>query len=254
MLKKNILVTGLSGVIGSAVISHLKDKYSLTALNRREIRGLPCHRADIANLEDIKPVFQGKDAVVHLAAFIGDTSWETTLNTNIIGTYNVFEAAQHANVKRVIFASSGAVVHGYEKEQPLKAIAQGQYDEVPQQWPILTAESPTRPTTLYGASKVWGEALARYYSETHHLSCICLRFGRITLQDRPLNPRDFAVYCSLRDAAQMIDRCLSAPESLRFDTFYVVSNNHWRFRDIEYAYKTIGFSPQDSAETITRAS
>ena len=249
MRKQNILVTGLSGVVGSAVITHLKDKYHLTALNRSDIPGVPCHRADIANLEDIKPVFRGQDAVVHLAAFIGDTSWKTTLSTNIIGTYNVFEAARQAKVQRVLFASSGAVVHGYEKEPPLKAIVQGQYDAVPKQWPILTAESPVRPTTLYGASKVWGEGLARYYSETHNLSCICLRLGRITLHDRPTNPRHAAVYCSLRDAAQMIDRCLMAPESLRFDIFYVVSNNHWRFRDIEHAYKTIGYSPQDSAET-----
>jgi len=100
MRKNNILVTGLSGVIGSAVITHLKDKYNLTALNRGELRGLPCHRADIANLEDIKPVFQGNDAVVHLAAFIGDTSWETTLNTNLIGTYNVFEAARGLSSQR----------------------------------------------------------------------------------------------------------------------------------------------------------
>jgi nucleoside-diphosphate-sugar epimerase len=249
MRKQNILVTGLSGVVGSAIITHLKDKYHLTALNRSDILGVPCHRADIANLEDIKPVFQGQDAVVHLAAFLGDTSWETTLSTNIIGTYNVFEAARQANVQRVLFASSGAVVHGYENEPPLNAIVYGQYDAVPEIWPILTAESPVRPTTLYGASKVWGEGLARYYSETYNLSCICLRLGRITMQDRPSNPRHAAVYCSLRDAAQMIDRCLTAPASLRFDIFYVVSNNRWRFRDIEHAYKTIGFAPQDCAET-----
>ena len=249
MGKQNILVTGLSGVVGSAVITHLKDKYHLTALNRSDTPGVPCHRADIANLEAIKPVFHGQDAVVHLAAFIGDTSWETILSTNIIGTYNVFEAARQAHVKRVLFASSGAVVHGYEKEPPLATIVHGQYDAVPETWPILTAESPVRPTTLYGASKVWGEGLARYYSETHNLSCICLRLGRITRQDRPQNPRHAAVYCSLRDAAQMIDRCLMAPESIRFDIFYGVSNNRWRFRDIEHAYKIIGYSPQDSAES-----
>ena len=99
MRKQNILVTGLSGVVGSAVITHLKDKYHLTALNRSDIPGMPCHRADIANLEAIKPVFYGQDAVVHLAAFLGDTSWETTLSTNIIGTYNVFEAARQAKVR-----------------------------------------------------------------------------------------------------------------------------------------------------------
>ena len=116
---------------------------------------------------------------------------------------------------------------------------------------MLTAETPTRPNNLYGASKVWGEALARYYSEAYGLSAVCLRFGRVTPEDRPVGPRDYAVYCSLRDAAQMIDKCLSAPDSVHFDTFYVVSNNKWRFRDIEHAREVVGYEPLDGAESFT---
>jgi nucleoside-diphosphate-sugar epimerase len=251
LAKKSVLVTGLSGVIGGAVLKHLREKYDLTALNRREVAGVPCHRADIADLEAITSAFEGKDAVVHLAAVLGDASWDETLRTNLIGTYNVFEASKQARVRRVIFASSGAVQTGYEREYPIDAIVKAQYDKVPPRWSMLTAETPTRPNNLYGASKVWGEALARYYSEAYGISAICLRFGRVTAEDRPIGPRDHAVYCSLRDAAQMVDKCLSAPDSVRFDTFYVVSNNKWRFRDIEHAREVVGYVPLDGAGSFT---
>jgi len=246
--KKSVLVTGLSGVIGGAVLTHLKDKYNLTALNRRDVPGVPCHRADIADLEAIKPAFQGKEVVVHLAAALGNVSWEETLRSNIVGCYNVFEASRLAGVKRVIFASSGAVVWGYENDFPYSAVIKGEYEKVPPSWPRLTAESSVRPHGLYGASKVWGEALGRFYSDVYGLSVICLRYGRVKREDRPTTPRDFAVWCSLFDAARMIQRCIDAPESVRFEIFYVVSNNRWRHRDIERARQVVGFDPRDNAE------
>jgi uronate dehydrogenase len=251
MIKSEVLVTGLSGVIGSAVLKYLKDKYELTALNRRHVPGVQCYKADIAELDAIRPAFAGKDVVVHLAAVLGDASWEDTLRTNIVGCYNVFEASRLAGVKRVIFASSGAVVTGYERDFPYSAIIKGEYDKLPPNWPMLRAETPVRPNDLYGASKVWGEALARYYSDVFGISAICLRFGRVKTEDKPTTPRDFAVWCSLRDAAQMVDRCIAAPEDIRFDIFYVVSNNRWRYRDLEHARKLIGYVPQDGADSYS---
>ena len=93
------------------------------------------------------------------------------------------------------------------------------------------------------------EALGRYYSDVHGLSVICLRYGRVKQEDRPTTPRDFAVWCSLRDAAQMIERCIDAPESLRFDVFFVISNNKWGYRDISHAREVLGYDPRDGAES-----
>lgn len=246
--KKRVLVAGLSGVIGGAVLKHLTDKYNLTALNRRPVTEVSCHQADIADLEAIRPAFQGQEVVVHLAAALGDASWENILRTNLIGCYNVFEASRMAGVRRIVFASSGAVVWGYENDFPYSAIVQGEYERVPATWRKLTARSPVRPHGLYGASKVWGEALGRYYAESFGISVICLRFGRVKAEDRPATPREFAVWCSLRDAAQMIERCIEAPPTVRFDVFYVLSSNRWRYRDIERARKVLGYQPQDSAD------
>ena len=48
MAQKKVLVTGMSGLIGGAVRRHLGERYELSALNRSEIPGVPCHQADIA--------------------------------------------------------------------------------------------------------------------------------------------------------------------------------------------------------------
>ena len=88
--------------------SNLRGKYTLSALNRRDVPGVECHQADIADLEAIRPAFDGVDVVVHLAAIArGNATWEEVLNHNVIGTYNVFEASRRAGVKRIISASSG---------------------------------------------------------------------------------------------------------------------------------------------------
>jgi nucleoside-diphosphate-sugar epimerase len=123
----------------------------------------------------------------------------------------------------------------------------GQYDGL-SHWPLITHETPVRPTGLYGASKVWGEALARYYADAHGLSMICLRIGHVVTEDRPLTIRDFSVWCSQRDIARMIGHALDAPDGLRFDVFFVVSDNRWSYRDVAHARDVLGWSPLDRAE------
>ena len=90
--------------------------------------------------------------------------------------------------------------------------------------------------------------MARHFVDTYDLSIICLRIGGVNHEDRPLQTRQFSVWCSQRDIAQMVERCMAAPKKLRFDIFYVVSNNKWSYRDLKHARKVIGFKPRDSAE------
>ena len=249
MARKKVLVTGMSGLIGGAVRRQLEGKYELSALNRRLIPGVPCHQADITDLEAIQPAFEGKETVVHLAAIVqGSAAWEGVLQHNLIGTYNVFEASRRAGVKRIVYASSGATVSGWEHEMPYQALAEGRYDEAPGSWEKLTHQTPPRPGGIYGCSKLWGEALARHFTDSSDLSILCLRIGAVHAEDRPVSARDFSVWCSQRDIVQMIARCIDAPEGLRFDIFYVLSNNRWGYRDLEHARQVLGFVPQDAAE------
>jgi nucleoside-diphosphate-sugar epimerase len=243
-----VLVTGLSGRIGGALLEHLGSAWQLRALNRRPVPGIPGHQADIADLEAIRPAFVGIDAVVHLAALAdGSAPLDAVLRNNVVGTYNVFEAARQAGVRRIVFASSGATVSGWEREMPYRALVAGQYDAV-STWPMITHETPVRPVGLYGASKMWGEALARHYADAHGISTICLRIGHVVAEDRPLTVRDFSVWCSRRDVARMIGHALAAPESVGFDVFFVLSANRWAYRDVTHARDVLGWSPLDRAE------
>ncbi|MEM7128747.1 MAG: NAD(P)-dependent oxidoreductase [Chloroflexota bacterium] len=242
----NVLITGMSGLIGGVVRQQLTGRYALSALNRSAVEGVPCHQADIANLDAILPAFQDIDVVVHLSAIAhGGTPWEDLLPTNVVGTYNVFEAARRAGVKRVIYASSGATISGWEREDPYGALVEGRYDDVGDSWPMITHQTPTRPNGLYGVTKVWGEALARHFTDTTELSILCLRIGHVTQDDQPHGSRDAAVWCSQRDIATMVECCITAPAELKYDIFFVVSNNQWRYRDMEHAREGLGFEPQD---------
>ena len=248
MPQQHILITGMSGLIGSAVRRHLQDEYKLRALNRSEVPGVECHRGDIADLEAILPAFEGIDTVVHLAAHSGDASWEVLLPHNVIGTYNVFEAARRSGVGRVVFASSGSSVSGRELVEPYRSLVGEGDGDRPDTWEMVTHESTVWPSGLYACSKVWGEALARHYADTADMSALCLRIGAVNREDRPLQARHFSVWCSQRDIAQMVGRCIAAPPELRFDIFYVTSNNRWSYRDLEHAREVLGYEPMDHAE------
>jgi hypothetical protein len=90
--------------------------------------------------------------------------------------------------------------------------------------------------------------LARHYVDTAPLSILCLRIGYVNAEDRPLQPGHFAVWCSRRDIVQAIHRSIEAPDSLRYDVFFVTSNNQWGYRDLAHTRDVLGFVPQDEAE------
>ena len=246
--RTTVLVTGISGLIGGVVRRQLGGAYDLRALGRRPVAGVSSHVADVASLEAIQPGFAGVDTVVHLAATVdGGAGLHELLGPNIVGAYNVLEAARRAGVRRVVLASSGAVVAGYEREPPYQTLAAGRYADVGA-WETLTHLSPPRHSDLYGCSKVWGEALGRYYADAHGLSVICLRIGHVTAGDRPVASRDFCVWCSQRDVGRMIEACVAAPASVCFDVFFAVSNNRWGYRDLTHARDVLGWVPLDAAE------
>jgi nucleoside-diphosphate-sugar epimerase len=248
MPKKKVLVTGMSGRIGKAILKHLGPKYDFTALNRRPMEGVRSVTGDITNLASIQSHFQGQDVVVHLAAALSNVSFDDILQRNILGTYNVFEAARQAGVKRVVFASSGSIVLNYTLDSPYRELESGEYHKLPPTWPKITHRDPIRPKDIYGASKAWGEALGRYYFDTHGISVLCVRFGWLPEDDRPSTLRTFSVWCSHRDAAQMVQRCIDAPHSVGFDIFFCTSDNKYSYRDLTHARDVLGYVPQDRAE------
>ncbi len=256
--RKRVLVTGAAGTIGTAVRTHLGDRYDLHALTL-EPADFPSTVANITDLDAIQPAFEGMDAVVHLAASVSvESPWEDVLPNNLIGTYNVYEAAHRAGVERVVFASSNHSIGMYE------------FDNQPSLYALDDKRAwdhtvEVRPDSLYGVSKVYGEALGRYYLDRFGLKAFCLRIGTVTKEDDPraesvrakspallnLPPEERfkrmrCTWLSQRDCAQLIQRCLDV-EDLNWAVVYGISNNPRQFWDLQHARDALGYEPQDSA-------
>jgi len=229
-----LLITGAAGRIGSWLTRSLRYHYELVLTDVRppdETYGLPFATADIANVTEVRPLIEGIDTVVHLAADGSPTApWESVLPHNIIGTYNVFESAHQSGCRRVIFASSVNAILGYPEEVQ------------------VNTQMPVRPPNLYGASKAWGEALARFYADQRGLSAICLRFGWVVASDDPALRRDapeLDIALTLTDLTQLVVASIEAPSDLRFGIFHGISKSRWNRLDISDASAMLGYVPQD---------
>lgn len=246
-----VLITGMSGLIGGLLKDKLMDVggYELSALNRSEVEGVQNFRADISDLDAIKSAFVGQDVAVHLAAYLGSDDWEGQLKGNIIGMYNVFEAARLAGVKRLVFASSGNAIRGYERVHPYSAIAEGNYEGISEDFPKITHEQ-IRPEGIYGAAKVFGEALGRYYSDAYGMSVLCVRIGSVQGDNKPHSIRERSIYLSHDDVVQILHQCIDAPADLMYDVFLATSNNKWTYRDLAHAKEVLGYEPKDSADAF----
>ncbi|GAC1361746.1 MAG: NAD(P)-dependent oxidoreductase [Herpetosiphon sp.] len=232
----NVLMTGAAGRIGSFLTHHLAGRYDLVLTDARRPAELHGHRfveADIADLDAMREVCTGIDTVVHLAADPSmEATWESLLPRNIVGLYNVFQAAQEAHCRRVIFASSVNAVFGYPAEVQVRT------------------EMPVRPMNLYGATKCWGEAVACFYADQLGISAICLRFGWAQPRDSKLIRPDHPyldILLTYPDLAKLVAASIDAPADMRFGIFHGVSNNRWKRLDISDARERLGYEPEDDA-------
>ena len=127
-------------------------------------------------------------------------------------------------------------------------IVAAEYGKVTQVWPLLTHEMPVRPNSLCYVSKVFGEVLGHMYSDQHGISVLNIRFGAVLADNMPQMRRHYPGYLSHADAVQMVEKCIDAPENVRYDIFEATSNDRWRWRDISHSQKVLGYEPQDSAD------
>jgi nucleoside-diphosphate-sugar epimerase len=254
--KPKVLITGASGLIGRLTRAQLGDTYDFSALNRRPADGIPCLQADIADLDAIYPAFAGISTVLHLSAFTEDVQdWDGAMRVTVQGTLNVFRAAQAAGVKKVVFVSSGSTMCAYEWDEgsPYGMMARGEYDRVPDAWPMVDQTWPARPDSPYAVGKLFGEACGRYFSDRFGMSVLVIRLGAVLDTDRPKLRRHYPGYLSQRDAVDLIDRCLGAPLALRYEVFDAISENRWRWRDNSRAKELFGWQPTGRAEEYALA-
>ena len=246
---KNILITGGAGLVGSVLTKGLKDKFNISILDIKKVDGVDSHTGDISNIDSIVPAFKGIDTVVHLAGdrrVYGD--WDSILNNNIIGLYNIYEAARLSGVKRVVFASSQHATGGFYDVEPYSFINDGKYEKLPKDYKPLDETCRIRPDSFYGASKSFGESMSSYYSDFHDISTINIRIGWVISDDDPtFSPASLNLWLSHRDIVQIIDLSINAPEEIKYDTFYATSDNYWKIWSIEKAKRILKYKPFDGA-------
>ncbi len=225
-----MLITGAAGAIGSCLRHGLRPvvgELVLTDVRPLEpVGGERFVQADLTDRDALARAAEGADAVIHLGAVPSEASFDELLGPNLVGTFNVFEAARRAGVPRVVFASSNHATGFYPVEQ------------------MLSGREPPRPDTLYGVTKAYGEALGHLYADKFGLDVVCIRIGGFL--DRPRQVRDLSTWLSPPDAVRLFAACLSAP-AIGFRVVYGASANARLRWDLSPA-RELGYEPQDDAE------
>jgi uronate dehydrogenase len=230
-MMQKVLITGAAGDIGTRLRKILRGVYpQLRASDIRKPADLAAGDdfvpADLTDLAQVEKAVAGMEGVIHLGGHSVEGSWETILNANIIGCYNLFEAARRAGVKRVVFASSNHAIGFYPRSQRIGVNVR------------------VRPDSRYGVSKAFGEALGSLYADKHGLRVTCLRIGNVA--DTPVDERRLSIWVKPEDLAQLMRIGLEHPD-IHFETFYGVSDNAASFWDNSRAAH-FGYRPQGRGE------
>lgn len=225
-----LLLTGAAGKLGGWLRPHLARRPQ--GLRSTDVRpfgpaltGETIVQADLADAAAIDAAVAGCGAIVHFGAVSVEDGFERILQSNIVGTQNLFDAARRHGVKRIVYASSIHVVGYYPTTER------------------IDADAPPRPDSYYAVSKVFGEALARLYVEKEAFEVACLRIG-VALPE-PTAPRNLWTWLSTADLLRLVDTYIDA-ERLGFTIVYGISGNDRRWWTNERADPP--FVPGDNAE------
>ncbi len=250
MVKNKVLITGVSGLVGTVLAQSLKERYEVSGVDLKKSSEVPTMKADCSIIEEMLPAFSGIDTVRDLASNPSQFSeWNIIHDVNLRCTSNALEAAKICGVKRVIFASSNHATGMYETDSPYSKIVKGEYTGLePDSIPLVSTEMPVRPDGPYGIAKAFGEAAGRFYADQYGLSSLSVRIGTLNDEGRPTNQRQFATLLTHSDLVNLFSKCIDAPHELKFGIYYGVSNNKWRFWDISNSEAEIGYKPNDNAE------
>jgi len=226
---KTVLITGASGDVGTHLRRELADKYRLVVSDKRDLKkgkNEKFIRADVSKTADAMKITKGVDAIVHLGGYSVEGPWEGILQANIIGTYNIFEAARRNGVKRIVFPTSNHAVGFYRRDQ------------------TIDHRVYPKPDGRYGVSKVFGEALGSLYADKYGMEMYMIRIGNVN--PKPIDKRRLSIWISPRDIAQLVSIGIDRP-GIKFEIVYGISRNKRAWYDNSNAYR-LGYQPQDDAE------
>lgn len=213
---RHLVVTGCSGRVAAMIAPHLRPQFRLRGLDVETPADDVVDEfveADMGDVETVSTSLAGAAAVLHLAAQPAEADFRgRLLPRNVDGTWAVFEAAVRAGVPRFVFASTLQTIQGYGPTG------------------LVPPDANPRPTSIYAATKLFGEALGRYHADASGLRVACLRMGAVRTADAPDAPENSSIWLGSRDLARLVTAtvdsdvpfavvtAVSPPASERFDT------------------------------------
>ena len=231
-----LLLTGAAGGVGSALRDRLKANCDVLRLSDRVDFG-PAQAgeevvvADLADASAVSSMVKGCQAIVHMGGVSVEGPFDPILQANIVGVYNLYEAARQHGVKRVVFASSNHVTGFYRQSD------------------TITPAHPARPDSLYGVSKAFGEDLSRMYFDRYGIETACVRIGSAFAE--PRDRRMLASWLSFDDLHRLITACLTTPV-LGHSIIFGMSDNAVAWYD-NASVRHVGYVPQDSSDGFREA-
>ena len=226
-----VLLTGAAGGLGRELRPRLRARSTLLRVS--DVAPLEPAQAGEevvqAALEDraaVHALLAGIDCVVHLGGISTEAPFDDIVQANIVGLYNVYEAARKHKVKRIVFASSNHVTGYYRQDE------------------VIDPTMPVRPDGYYGVSKAFGENLSRFYFDRYGIETVCVRIG--SSFPEPKDRRMLATWLSYDDLERLVVASLTTPVA-GHAIIYGVSDNTTCWWDNTPA-RHLGYRPQDSSE------
>lgn len=230
MLKKLVL-TGAAGRLGSYLrepLSKMCEELVSTDIADGVGTLYPGEQfvqADISKFEEVEPLMEGADMVIHFGAIVDEVPFEEIWGPNFVGSYNVWEAGYRHGVRRVVYASSIHAVGMYPSRDN------------------VGVDVPHRPDTFYGLAKCFTEDLGRMYWEKRQMESVHLR---ILSAAQVTGARALGTWLSYDDLIQLVTRAIETPV-VQWSVIYGVSNNDRAPVDNTKA-RHLGYKPKDNAE------
>jgi len=197
ILYPRLLLTGAAGALGRMLRPRLKAHCQ--ALRVSDISELEAAKTGeevmpalaLQDAQAVDKLLDGVDGVVHLGGVSIERPFDEILPANIVGMYNLYEAARKNGTRRIVFASSNHVTGFYKQSE------------------TVSPTMPVRPDGYYGLSKAFGENIARFYFDRYGIETVCLRIGSSIPE--PKDRRMLATWLSYDDLERLVLASLSAP-------------------------------------------
>lgn len=226
-----IVLTGAAGALGQQLRAPLaKLATELVSTDLVEVEDLAANesfvKADLGRLDEVVPLVEGADMVVHFGAIADEAPFDAILRSNILGAYNVWEASHRAGVRRIVYASSVHAVGMWRAQDGIGPKAEH------------------RPDTYYGLAKCFAEDLARMFWEKRGLEAVCIRIFSCT--KRPMNVRALGTWLSYADLAQLVERSVTTRVTGFCTVNGVSANDRAPMHNVGVEF--LGYRPKDNAE------